>query len=127
MVSITRECLTQREGALPEEVKECRLDILNEEPGFMVDESHGQPVVYDDNEQRADDRANEHIEKRHHGQGSLCQWRKSTMQCGTELLWNPVEKAGAVFYKAFEAAEGDVGRVEPSWGTVPCKIISYFF
>ena len=42
----------------------CRLDILKGKPGYMVEEHHGQPIVYDDNEPRADDRVFEHIGKR---------------------------------------------------------------
>ena len=58
----------------------CRLDILKGKPGYMVEEHHGQPIVYDEKKQRTDDRVSEHIGKRPHGQRISSQWSQSAMQ-----------------------------------------------
>ena len=81
----------------------------------MVQENHGQPVVYNGNEQRADDKLLENIEKTSRTENG------GRVRCSLELSSQrkPMEKAQAMFYMAFEAAKGDVGRWELKLGNSP--------
>ena len=52
------------------------------------------------------------IEKKHSGQ-------MLTIRSGTEP---PSGEAQTMFYKAFEVANGDIGRLEPSWRTIQVTV-----
>ena len=46
------------------------------------------------------------------------------MRCSLELSpeRKPLERAQAMFYMAFEAANGDAERLEPSWETIKVPV-----